>query len=64
MVPQGMGFECSAIRHYGRSTDQAIGIAWKNHKIEARFAADGCHQSSKLLFIDNRRVRSAPRTRR
>ena len=24
-----MGFECSAIRHYGRSTDRAIGIAWK-----------------------------------
>src|ERR1700738_3960295 len=29
MVPQGMGFECSAIRQYGRSTDRAIGIAWK-----------------------------------
>ena len=29
MVPQGMGFDCSAIRHYGRSTDRAIGIAWK-----------------------------------
>ena len=34
MVPQGMGFECSAIRQHGRSTpDQvrgrAIGIAWK-----------------------------------
>src|SRR5271166_877054 len=26
---QGMGFECSAIRQYGRSTDRAIGIAWK-----------------------------------
>jgi hypothetical protein len=24
-----MGFECSAIRHYGKSTDRAIGIAWK-----------------------------------
>ena len=24
-----MGFECSAIRQYGRSTDRAIGIAWK-----------------------------------
>ena|SRR5262245_32807481 len=29
MVPQGMGSECSAIRQYGRSTDRAIGIAWK-----------------------------------
>jgi hypothetical protein len=25
----GMGFECSAIRQYGRSTDRAIGVAWK-----------------------------------
>ena len=24
-----MGFECSAIRQHGRSTDRAIGIAWK-----------------------------------
>src|SRR6516165_5324765 len=29
MMPQGMSFECSAIRQYGRSTDQAIGIARK-----------------------------------
>jgi hypothetical protein len=39
MVPQGMGFECSAIRQSGRSNarikswikfgGQAIGIAWK-----------------------------------
>src|SRR5215468_174282 len=29
MVPQGMGFECSAIRQHGRSTHRAIGIAWK-----------------------------------
>jgi hypothetical protein len=24
-----MGFECSAIRQHGRSTDRAIGVAWK-----------------------------------